>query len=95
MNEAFEVYGENIKSFSTHTINMEKNDLIYLFTDGYADQFGGPKGKKFKYNQLADILLENASQSMDTQHQKLDDAFNNWIGDMEQVDDVSLLGIRI
>lgn len=88
-------YNENRKSFITHSVNVEKDDLIYLFTDGYADQFGGPKGKKFKYNQLANILLENADQSMEIQYEKLESAFNKWIGELEQVDDVSVLGIRI
>ncbi len=88
-------YNENRRPFITHTIHLEAGDLVYLFTDGYADQFGGPLGKKFKYNQMAAILLDNASASMETQHAHLEEAFTNWIGELEQVDDVSVLGIRI
>jgi tetratricopeptide (TPR) repeat protein len=88
-------FNEKPQTFITHNVPLMKEDLIYLFTDGYADQFGGPKGKKFKYQQLAELLLDNASMAMDTQHQKLENSFSNWIGDLEQIDDVSLLGIKI
>ncbi|MGZ6540139.1 MAG: PP2C family protein-serine/threonine phosphatase, partial [Bacteroidia bacterium] len=88
-------FNEQIKSFTTHDIPLMKNDLVYLFTDGYADQFGGAKGKKFKYQQLSQLLLDNASDPMEKQHRKLETAFNDWIGNLEQVDDVSLLGIKI
>ena len=88
-------FNEQIKPFTTHIIPLMKDDLIYLFTDGYADQFGGPNGKKFKYQQLAQLLLDNASIPMDDQQQKLESAFNSWIGNLEQIDDVSLIGIKI
>ena len=89
--------GKGIKtdSFETFEINCNKGDSIYLFTDGYPDQFGGPKGKKFKYKQFEDILLANHKLELNTQKEKLNTAFENWRGNLEQVDDVCVVGIRI
>jgi ligand-binding sensor domain-containing protein/serine phosphatase RsbU (regulator of sigma subunit) len=84
-----------MKPFTNHTFKAENNSLLYLFTDGYADQFGGPKGKKFKYRQLEDLLLTNAGKSMKEQKRILDEVFENWKGNLEQVDDVCIIGIKI
>ena len=73
---------------------MEKGDTLYLFTDGFADQFGGPKGKKYKYKQLAEVILNSANKTMPEQKRDLENSFGNWKGNLEQVDDVSILGIR-
>ena len=81
--------------FSLKTINVEKGEMIYLFTDGYADQFGGPKGKKFKYKQMQEVLLSIAHQPLDKQKQILDLTIENWRGGLEQVDDMLIIGIRI
>lgn len=81
--------------FTTHTLNLNKGDCLYLFTDGYADQFGGPKGKKFKYKQFQEKLVEIASLPMEEQKTLLDEAINNWKGQLEQVDDVLIMGIRV
>jgi serine phosphatase RsbU (regulator of sigma subunit)/Tfp pilus assembly protein PilF len=83
------------KPFTTHTIKLEKNSSVFLFTDGYADQFGGEKGKKFKYKPLQSVLLENAHLSSNEQKEKLKTTFSSWKGDLEQVDDVCVIGIRI
>ncbi len=83
------------KSFTQQSFQLQKNDLIYLFTDGYADQFGGPNGKKFKYKQLQDLLLSIANETMKTQYQIIKDTFYAWKGEQEQVDDVTLLGIKV
>ena len=74
---------------------LQPNDCIYLFTDGYADQFGGEKGKKFKYKQFSELLLNNVQASMTEQQQLAQQAFTNWTGEIEQVDDVTLIGIRL
>ncbi len=66
-----------MKTFTNHTIKLEKGDMIYLFTDGYADQFGGPKGKKFKYKQFQDLLLEINDNSIAEQKEKLNDKIEN------------------
>jgi serine phosphatase RsbU (regulator of sigma subunit)/tetratricopeptide (TPR) repeat protein len=81
--------------FTTHTIQLQKNSSLFLFTDGYADQFGGPKGKKFKYKELQSILLQNATLSSSEQSEKLNAAFTNWKGNLEQVDDVCVIGLRV
>ncbi len=80
--------------FTTHTVPLSVGDQFFLFTDGYADQFGGPRGKKFKYKQLGDIMLSGLSQPIDMQKSMLDSAFENWKGELEQVDDVCIIGVR-
>jgi serine phosphatase RsbU (regulator of sigma subunit) len=74
---------------------LQEGDVLYLYTDGYADQFGGPKGKKFKYKQLNDLLLANSKKSMNDQSNLLVNEFDKWKGNLEQVDDVCVIGIRI
>ena len=81
--------------FTNHEIELVKGDAIYVFTDGYADQFGGPKGKKLKYEPFRDLLLSNQNKSMDDQKRLLDIAFENWRGELEQVDDVCVIGVKI
>ncbi len=83
------------KNFATHEIPYEKGTIFYLMTDGYADQFGGPKGKKFKYKQLQDLLVANCALDLKTQKETLIATFNEWKVGHEQVDDVTILGIKI
>jgi serine phosphatase RsbU (regulator of sigma subunit) len=91
-------YGE-IRDFTPHTLELKPGDVLYLFTDGYADQFGGNSGKaggkKFKYKQLAELLLENHRQPMESQKEHLRHTILRWRGDLEQNDDILLVGIRI
>jgi serine phosphatase RsbU (regulator of sigma subunit) len=84
-----------VDTFTNHEIQMYSGDMIYLFSDGYADQFGGPQGKKFKYNQLREVLESISGHELSDQETKLKSAFNNWKGSLEQVDDVLILGVRI
>lgn len=86
---------DNPKPYTTHVLNLNKGDSIYLITDGFADQFGGPKGKKYKYKQLEEVILNSSSLQLKEQKIKLEESFNNWIGDLEQVDDVTIIGIRL
>lgn len=81
--------------FSSVTIQLQKGYTIYLTTDGYADQFGGEKGKKFKYKPLIEMIIRNSGESMETQKLKLETAHNTWKAEHDQVDDVSIIGIRI
>lgn len=81
--------------FKQHTIALQKNDVVYAFTDGIADQFGGPSGKKFKYKQLKELLVRIADQPMDEQKNTLQETLNAWKGELEQVDDICLMGVRI
>lgn len=87
--------GERTESFSTHVLNLVAGNTLYLYTDGYADQFGGPRGKKFKYKQLEELLLEVNSLPMQEQKDVLLAKFNDWKGELEQVDDVLLIGVRL
>jgi tetratricopeptide (TPR) repeat protein len=84
-----------MKPFTNHIIETEKGSLLYIFSDGYADQFGGPKGKKFKYKQMEDIMLANAGKNAAEQKKILNEAFESWKGSLEQVDDVLIIGIRV
>ena len=88
-------YHDETKPFTLQKIDLQKGDVIYTFTDGFADQFGGAKGKKFKYKQLGEFLLANVDDPMEKQKQKLQDAFENWRGQLEQVDDVCIIGVKI
>lgn len=89
------MHSDNVKPFILQTIELKKGDLIYAFTDGYADQFGGTKGKKFKYKKLQELLLSNSEKSMKDQKNALDIALTEWKGNLEQVDDILVIGIRI
>lgn len=83
------------KPFTTHNITYVENSTFYLFTDGFADQFGGEKGKKFKYKQFSELLVTNNNLSLATQSVNINKAFEDWKGDLEQVDDVCIIGIKI
>lgn len=90
---------EKMDRFETHEVKLLEDDRIYMLTDGYADQFGGPKGKKFKYKPLKGMLLESAGQSMDEQKGLLEVALDSWINhageEYEQVDDITIFGVLI
>jgi serine phosphatase RsbU (regulator of sigma subunit) len=81
--------------FTLHEHKLLKGDSIYFLTDGYADQFGGPKGKKFKYQQLKDLLIASSGSSMADQKTILKSSIENWRGNLEQVDDILIIGIKI
>lgn len=87
-------HGEQ-KPFTLQNAKLSKGDTIYLFTDGYADQFGGPKGKKFKYKALQEKILEISHKPMAEQKQILDKTIEDWRGGLEQVDDILIIGIRV
>ncbi|MGP8214721.1 MAG: PP2C family protein-serine/threonine phosphatase [Bacteroidia bacterium] len=84
-----------MKPFTNHIIENAKDSVLYLFSDGYADQFGGPQGKKFKYKKLQEKLLAISHQPMAEQKQVLNKTFNEWKGNLEQVDDILVIGIRV
>lgn len=86
---------DNIKPFTSQSFQLLENDVVYMFTDGYADQFGGPKGKKYKYKQLQHLLLSSYTKPFDEQNQIFKSAINDWKGSLEQVDDILLLGYKI
>ncbi|MAP01757.1 MAG: hypothetical protein CMD01_02930 [Flavobacteriales bacterium] len=83
------------KSYTTHKIPLQKGDVIYVFSDGYADQFGGVSGKKFMYKQFRETLLSIQSLSMEEQQLTLDKKIEEWKGSYEQVDDILVIGVKI
>ncbi len=86
---------EHRKKFTNHTVQINGSDSIYIFSDGYADQFGGPHSKKFKYNQLKSTLLSMQEKKMLEQKEILNKTISNWMGGLEQVDDICVIGARI
>ncbi|MBL1231879.1 MAG: SpoIIE family protein phosphatase [Flavobacteriales bacterium] len=91
---------EHRNNFITHTINMKKNDVIYLFSDGFADQFGGENGKKFKYKPFKQLLLELQLENMNKQKELLNKALNEWMRPdelihHEQIDDVLIFSVKV
>ena len=83
------------KIFETIELQLSKGDTIYMFTDGYADQFGGPTGKKFKMNRLQTILDDIHDRDMNEQHRVIKEHFDLWKGNVNQVDDVLMIGVRL
>ncbi len=81
--------------YTNHVIQLKEKDYVYIFSDGYADQFGGPKGKKFMYKRFRDYLLTLNGKSMPDQKQFLDDTLEQWKGPLEQIDDILVIGIHI
>jgi len=86
---------EQSLNFTTLSIEVNKGDMLYLFSDGYADQFGGTKGKKLKIKALKEEFNKIKSKTTTEQKQHLNDLFSNWKGDLEQVDDVLIIGIEL
>lgn len=82
------------KPFTLHTFDLMPNDTIYLFTDGYADQFGGPKNKKLKYSAFKELLIAQKNTNMNTQAENIFQFFENWRGSHEQIDDVCIMGLQ-
>lgn len=89
-----EFIGETQK-FTNHKIQLQKGDTIYIFSDGYADQFGGPRGKKFMYRQFKNLILKIQPYEMDKQRKILNDEIETWRGNLEQVDDICVIGLRV
>ncbi len=75
--------------------DLQKGDQVYTITDGFQDQFGGPKGKKFMLKKMREYVLSISHLSMQEQYQKIDETFSKWKGDLEQIDDVCVIGVRI
>jgi serine phosphatase RsbU (regulator of sigma subunit) len=81
--------------FTNHVIDVRPGDKFYLGTDGFADQFGGPKGKKFKQKQLKDLLVNYSGLELEKQAHQLVHDFDLWKGILEQIDDVTLIGFEV
>jgi len=81
--------------FTNHVIKLQKQDSLYVFTDGFVDQYGGKKRKKFKTRNFKKLLMAVQDESMENQKKLIEDAFEEWRGSNEQIDDVCVLGFRI
>ncbi len=88
-------FSEELKPFTSHNISLQKNDLIVLCTDGFADQFGGDSGKKLKSKSLKEFLVKNSNSPLEKQKSDLISLFSQWKGQHQQVDDVSLIMIKV
>jgi len=86
---------DNRQPFTNHSREIKPNDCYYVFTDGFADQFGGPKGKKFKYKPFKELLIANHAKPMGEQKEILNRTIEKWRGEHEQVDDICVIGVRI
>lgn len=83
------------KKFTNNQVEVQKNDMVYLFSDGYVDQFGGPKHKKFLIARLRELFIEIATEDTNTQKNKLHDTHVKWKGNNDQIDDIIIFGSRI
>ncbi|MFQ3576020.1 MAG: SpoIIE family protein phosphatase [Cytophagales bacterium] len=83
------------RKYLTQHINYKKGDVFYIFTDGYADQFGGPNGKKFMYKRFRELLIEIHQMPMNEQRDRLDQAIESWRGEEEQIDDILVIGFKL
>ena len=90
------IYGDNLDTpYTNHEIELVQGDTVYIFSDGYADQFGGPNGKKFKYSQFKKLLIKINDRSMEQQREILNNQIEEWMGDEEeQIDDILVVGIK-
>jgi serine phosphatase RsbU (regulator of sigma subunit) len=81
-------------SFMNHDLELKPGDIVYIFSDGYADQFGGPSDKKFKYGPMKELILKISDRPMEEQQSELDHVIESWKGDAPQVDDILIFGIK-
>ena len=88
-------YADHAKPFTNHKMEIKSGSSFYMFSDGYVDQFGGPKGKKFKSKKYKELLLNINDKDMGTQKAELNLAFENWRGELEQIDDVCVIGLHV
>lgn len=89
------IYEGKRRTFTNQDVQLEKDDCIYLSTDGYADQIGGPKRRSFKSKYLKELLLKIHEKEMKEQHRILDTTIEDWRGEVEQIDDILIMGIKV
>lgn len=83
------------QKFTNHTVKMKKGDMYYVCSDGFQDQFGGPKGKKFMLGKLKKLFVEISTLPVEDQSAALEKELNDWMGDNEQVDDILIIGLKV
>lgn len=82
------------ESFTNHSLQLKQGDVVYLFSDGYADQFGGPQDKKFKYGPMKELLMSISEEKMEDQKRILEQTIMSWKGERAQIDDILFFGIK-
>jgi serine phosphatase RsbU (regulator of sigma subunit) len=88
-------FKEGEQEYTNHKFQLESGDIVYVFSDGYADQFGGERGKKFMYKNFRQLLLDNHQKPLEEQKFILYNTLNNWKGTNEQIDDILVIGIKM
>ena len=88
-------YYAEMNEFANNSVQLNKGDSFYLFSDGYPDQFGGVKGKKLKYKAFKNLIVMNTNEEMETQKILLSTFFENWKGDFDQIDDICVFGVKV
>lgn len=88
-------FEDKSKKYTNHVIQLKEKDYVYVFSDGYADQFGGPQGKKFMYKRFRDYLLTLNGKSMNAQRDFLNNTIEQWKGPLEQIDDILVIGMHV
>ncbi len=88
------IYNDEEESFTNQKFELEKGDMLYMFSDGYVDQLGGPRRKTFRSKYFKQLLIENSEKSMADQYKILDETIKDWRGDVEQIDDILVMGVR-
>ena len=83
------------KPFDCNTIQLEHGDSLYIFSDGFSDQFGGPEKKKYSSTQFKNLLLSHQEKPMEEQFILLNESLQNWQGDVKQLDDICVLGVKV
>lgn len=86
---------DQLRHFQNHQFDLKKGDCVYIFSDGFPDQFGGPRGKKYKYEQFRQFLYGIHTEDMAIQQKKINAEFLDWMGDLVQLDDVLVIGMRL
>ena len=88
------IFDQEMTPFVNHVIHMKKNDAVYMFSDGYVDQMGGPQRKTFRSHRFKNLLLEIQDQTMEKQKKILLERIESWRGGFEQIDDILVLGFK-
>jgi serine phosphatase RsbU (regulator of sigma subunit) len=86
---------EKSEDFTNHSLDIQKDDMIYIFTDGFVDQFGGEKGKKYRLKNLLTLLTNISTKTLSEQNSILKQEFASWKGAEDQIDDVCVMGVRV
>ncbi|MFB6306298.1 MAG: PP2C family protein-serine/threonine phosphatase, partial [Flavobacteriales bacterium] len=88
-------FHSDMRSFTKHEVKVEEGEMLYMFSDGFMDQFGGEKGKKMKSLPFKKLLLSVSNYEMEDQKSYLKDYFKNWKGDYAQLDDICVMGVKV